>query len=472
MPDKRVMTQRELKRLAAMFRAPHWEGVISVESAEALVCSGKIKTREFGPLDDFLCLRMAALNRDEHPTLSYLLENWNVAKLRLLRRVVWAIFGEDPILRALDVYIHERSGSTRKPPGGRKPRARRFSVPPEDLPAEWLEALGRMTDGLPSRFEQRQPPPVASMIQTTRTKLCELILVARQNNLEENISIETLEAYERSLLGRERPLSRVTIRSAIRQVHGFARYIGASTTVLEHLAARVCYHERRAALAAPVKEQRVLSLPSYEEIFEIALDMLGEAENTKNGVRAQFLRNAAVAITLFCPFPLRVADTVLRFGEEILWDDNGYRFNLIMSKSKRPFTAPVLPLFGFFIDQMILQGASSEHLQDLRKACFERKRRLFVAHDDSNLDPRYVSAIWSQVLGTGSHAARTKLHDEFGRLGSRGVELALLACGQRSEKTAEAYRTRAFKLLTIKKAHSDAIGEITDAEWKAYFGEL
>ncbi|TDE35550.1 hypothetical protein [Antarcticimicrobium sediminis] len=118
---------------------------------------------------------------------------------------------------------------------------------------------------------------------------------------------------------------------------------------------------------------------------------------------------------------------------------------------------------------MILQGAGVEHLHDLRETCFRQKRPLFVTYDGSKPHPRYVSYLWERVLGTGNHAARTKLHDEFARLGSRGVELAMRACGQRSEKTAEAYRTRAFQMLSINRGHTDMIGEITQEEWEAFF---
>jgi hypothetical protein len=220
----------------------------------------------------------------------------------------------------------------------------------------------------------------------------------------------------------------------------------------------------------PQKEEKILSLPDYSDIFAKALDMLGAAQKTRSPRVAQSLRNKAVAITLFCPFPLRVADTRLHFGKELLWDGERYRFNLKISKSGRPYTAYVLPVFAFFIDQLILQGSSGEHLDRLRDDCLRRNRRLFVNYDDSTPHDRYVSYLWSQVFGIGSHAARTHLHDSFGRLGSRGVELAMRACDHRSEKTAEAYRTRAFELLSLERIHDDLAADFTDQEWNEFFG--
>ncbi|PVH28241.1 hypothetical protein DDE20_14165 [Pararhodobacter oceanensis] len=55
-------------------------------------------------------------------------------------------------------------------------------------------------------------------------------------------------------------------------------------------------------------------------------------------------------------------------------------------------------------------------------------------------------------------------------MGTRGVELAMRACGHRSEKTAEAYRTRAFEYLALDRIHQDQAADILDAEWEEFFG--
>ena len=45
------------------------------------------------------------------------------------------------------------------------------------------------------------------------------------------------------------------------------------------------------------------------------------------------------------------------------------------------------------------------------------------------------------------------------------------ACGQRSERTAEAYRTRAFERLALEKIHEDPSVEILEDEWSTFFGK-
>ncbi|WP_157403990.1 hypothetical protein [Paracoccus sp. N5] len=437
-----------------------------------MIVDGRLRTQDLLDVDAFLRVYSEPHPQGSGFELSKLLAKWNIHKVKRLRSGMWTLFEGSPMLRELDGLISERVQPAATKYTSYKARARRYSVHPKELPDRWRAALDRMEDGMPGLAMidgKRQPAPSASMLTTMRTKVCELVQAARWAGLADELTIDAAIAYEQSLLQRERPLSLVTLKSAIRQVRDFARYLGAPDDVLAHLADRVRYHERRANGYTPLKEARVLALPSYKEIFGMAFDLLGDSDRTKNAKRAQFKRNAAVAITLFCPLPLRVADTVMRFGEHITWDGLGYRFNLILSKNKRPYTAPISPIFGFFIDQMILQGAGAEHLQDLRETCFRGRRHLFVTYEGRVPHDRYVSHLWQQVLGTGSHASRTKLHDQFGQLGSRGVDLALRACGQRNEKTAESYRTRAFQMLAVDKAHADMMGEITDAEWKEFF---
>ncbi|MCV2446903.1 hypothetical protein [Paracoccus sp. DMF] len=460
-----------LARICDIFQAEHW-GNLNAEDIVQMLLDGRIASHELHALNKFLTRYAAGQNGGSRLPLSDLLDSWGIGKLHSLRRGMWAVYEGHPLLRDLDALIAERVQPATTKYASYKTRARRLSVPPEELPHGWKIALERMADGIPGvalNDGQRQAPPSAPMLVTMRTKLCECILAARKAGVPEEMSVLATTAYEKSLLGRERALSPVTIKSAIRQVRDFARYLGAPDDVLAHLADRVRYHERRANGYTPLKEAKVLALPSYREIFGMAFDLLGEADETKNAKQAQFKRNAAVAMTLFCPFPLRMADTAMFFGREITWDGQMYHFDIALSKSKRSYTAPILPVFGFFIDQLILQGSGPAHLADLRAECFQVRRPLFVTYEGRVPHPRYVSHLWKQVLGTGSHAARTKLHDEFGRLGSRGVDLAMRACGQRGEKTAEAYRTRAFQMLAVEKAHTDMVGEITDAEWREFF---
>lgn len=445
----------------------HWGGLLNADELEQMVISANVTVADLAKLSELMAL---VASDDSFVTcgsdrLQVLIQNWSTTKMRAARKALWVLFEGHPLLRELDIAIVALTGAKERKPYPQ--RARKFSVFPEELPQAMQAALRDMADGLPGVYNT---VPVPSMVVTTRTKVCELAKAALDAGLDIEISVETAVAYESALFRRERVLSKKTILSAIRQVRDFARYIGADDAVLEYLAARIRFNESRSLHFEPQKEAKVLALLDYAGIFGMALDMLGEAAATRNPRSSQRLRNGAVAITLFCPFPFRVADTILHFDQDILWDGEGYRFNLIIQKTKRPFSAPVLPVFGWFIDQMILQGASPEHLDDLRSKCFAEQRALFVNHYDAEPHDRFVSYMWQQVLGTGNHAARTHLHDSFGRMGARGVELAMRACGQRSEKTAEAYRTRAFEMLSLERIHEDLAADILDEEWEIFFG--
>lgn len=462
----RAAAQRE--KLWEIVVKPHWNEEFYIDDLVKVVESNRVSISNLIQLNALLD-GISSQTGDrivDSIQIQNIVCGWTEIQMRGARKALWTLFEGHPLLRELDIAIFTLTGVQTKKPYPQ--RVRRFSIFPGQLPESLQTALQDMADGIPGAHHT---VPVPSMVMTTRTKVCELAKAALDAGIEVEISVETATAYERSLFRREKPLSKKTILSAVRQIRDFARYIGSDDAVLEHLADRIRFNENRSHHAEPQKEAKVLALPDYAGIFGMALDMLGKAAMTRNPKSAQRLRNGAVAITLFCPFPFRVADTHLRFGQDILWDGEGYRFNLIIQKTRRPFSAPVLPVFGWFIDQMVLQGASPEHLAELRKKCFDEQRALFVNHHDADVHERFVSYMWQQFLGTGNHAARTHLHDSFGRMGSRGVELAMRACGHRSEKTAEAYRTRAFEMLSLEKIHEDLKADILDEEWEVFFGQ-
>ncbi|WP_146180772.1 hypothetical protein [Thalassorhabdomicrobium marinisediminis] len=386
-----------------------------------MIADGKFSAQDLHDLTAFMNELQARSNAVDYEVVLVATENRSDYQIARLRRTTWMLFEAHPILRALDRVIASRKPSVRKK---YKPRERKFSVFFEELPQDWQDSFARMDAGQPGKYGT---VPVPSMAATMKTKACEFIKAAQVAGSPEAMCIASATSYERSLIAREKPLSRKTMLSSVRQIRDFARYLGSEEAVLDHLADRIRVHENRSQHYTPVKQAAINLIPEYSEIFGMALDMLSKASHTQNPRSAQSYRNKAVAITLFCPFPLRVSDTRLRFGEEILWDGRQYQFDLTISKTGRAYRPYILPVFGFFIDQLILQGCSTEYLDALRTECLEKRRPLFVNYDDTEPHPRYVSYAWASVFGTGSHIARTHLHNTFGRLGARGVELAMLA---------------------------------------------
>lgn len=465
--NERKKTKRR-EAISKILSAPRWHDCHTVDDIEKYVLAGLMSVSGLRYLDRLLEAVEMNGNHADTDFLYMATRSWSLTILRTTRQAFWVLLETAPLLLAFDAEIQRRANEEKPFRPKAPPRNRRFSVPLKELPAPWRAALERMENGLPGIYAQA---PVPAMIATTRTKLCEYIKAARDAGLPDEFSPATAVAYETSLARREKSLSPVTIKSAIRQVDDFAKYIGADEETLEHLRKRVRRNENRAKRAPSTKEPKVLAIPDFTEIFGMAFDLLGQAEHTRNPRKSQALRNKAVAITFFLPFPLRLVDTRLRFGEEIHWTERGYHLQLTTSKTGWDFSAPILPEFAFFVDQLILRGSGQQHLHSMREACLNERRPLMVKHDGRAPHGAYVSFLWRQALGTGCHAARTKLHDEFARFGDRGVELAMRACGHRSEKTAEHYRTRAFEMLSLEKTHQDLQSSISEVEWKQYFGQ-
>lgn len=389
--------------------------------------------------------------------------------LHAMSRVFRILYGTSPFHRALDAGVlafwHEIRPPKHK--SDYKPKTRKFSLPLEDLPLEWREAIADMEAGIDGIGN---PAPAPSIAVSQVQKICELAKVAVDDGFDIAITVQTATAYERNLLERERPVARTTIKSSMVRIRDFASYLGSPEPVMDHLRDRARFHESRAAHDTPRKEQKISLIPSYTEIFEHAFDLLGQAADTGSKRVAQRCRNHAAALVLLCPFPLRVADTQLRFGENVTWD--GEQYNLFVpatSKTGEPFHARVASFFELFIDELVLQGADRAYLDELRHRAIAQKRLLFESHGSEPVFDAYVSYAWRETYGTGSHIARTKIHDELAIHGLKGVEGALRACGHRSERSAEHYRTRAFTLLAGDHVRRTAEQGISEDEWGYYF---
>tara|TARA_B110000908_G_scaffold71898_1_gene86746 strand:+ start:76 stop:1656 length:1581 start_codon:yes stop_codon:yes gene_type:complete len=411
---------------------------------------------------EFRTFMLEFLNYGEPSVTSY-------TQMNILRRTFREFYLESPFLRAFDAattsFWHEVR--PKKEISDYKPNPLRFSIPEDELPPRFCEALSNMKLGFDGIDKAA---PATSILTTMQRKICELGKVCKDADINMDMSVETATLYERSLLARKRPLSPSTIRSSMVHIRDFALYLGYGPAVVDHLKARVKFHESRAGKSTPLKEIKIQKIPTYTEIFEDAFDMLGKADTTKNRRVAQKLRNYAVALVLMCPFPLRVADTILRFGENLTWTGETYRLYIpSTSKNGEPFQAILHPFFRVFVDKLVLQGADPEYLDELREKCLGEQRLLFETHSGSQPFANYVSYAWANVYGTGCHIARAKIHNELAVFGLKGVEQALKACTHRSSKSAEDYRTKTFQILAGDHVRKTAEDSIKEHEWNSYF---
>lgn len=390
-------------------------------------------------------------------------------RMTLIRNTYRLFYEDGPFLRSMSAGIASiwREYRPRKPRSEWTQKRSRIAAPKNQLPQDWQDALENMSRGLDG---VDRAAPSAGFVVSIGQRVRELTRVCSNADLQPQLDIACITAYERSLLTRKAPLRPATIKAALAQIKDMARYLGIGEEVIAHLDGRISYHQRKASKVTPVKETKILKIPSYTEVFETAFDLLGKSDTTKKLPQAQQFRNYAAALAVLIPCPLRLADTRLHFGTHLKWTGETWRIEIEeTSKTGAPFRATLLPFFRVFVDKLVLQGAAEDYLDELREKAVKDRRALFETHLGETVSDVYASKAWSFVYGTGSHIARTKLHDEFAVFGLKGVEAALVACGHRSTKSAEHYRTRAFRLLAGDHIRITSAESISDKEWQKYF---
>lgn len=459
------------RRLPAILAQPRWQGIDGT-AVEALLARGELTTAAIRDLDHCLAYaedELAAGGRaDAQMFLAFNGDRKYARKLYSARKALMLIFERHPLVGEIALAASElnrRSRASRPQRASARPLL--FSVAEADLPAPWRDALGEMRRQL-AGFDIAAPAP--STVSGVAMAMRRLGKSATEAGLPVALSRDALVAHERTLAFRDPPLAPATIFISLGHIRHFARYVGADPAIVAHLDQRVRLHRSRTRRAVSRTQDRILKVPSYAAVFALALDLLAAAERATNPVVAQRCRSYAAAIALLCPFPLRVSDSALVFGDDVTWTGENYFLSLTAtSKNQQPFHAPIAPFFQIFIDQLVLQGRPIEELEELRQRCIDTRRALFVDRHDQPYRIGYVSYVWWKVFGTGSHVARTKIHDEFAVFGVAGIEGAMRACTHRTDSSTEFYRSLAFTRLSGEHVHRALEQDVSMSEWEAYF---
>lgn len=389
-------------------------------------------------------------------------------KLSRARKALLQLFEASTLAGELGAAITEihkkkRSESVSRHPG----KALKHSIPERNLPLPWQNALNDMRDGVPGNNEMSAPAP--EIVKGLARSVRQFAKCAQDAELPIRLSRDVAIAFEQSLARRDPPLSPYTIPFYLKKIERFGKYTGADENFLSHIADRVRVYARRAYGSSTRIEIRAMKVPDFKGILELAFKLLDEADRA-NLVSAHALCNRAAAIALVSPFPLRIADLSLRFGVNLTWNGDVYHlFIPETSKTGSPYSANIHPVFGMFIDRLVLSGRPSSQLDEAREDCLLEQRALFVNRSGKSCHRNYVSRCWDNVFGVGSHVARVKFHDEFAQLGAIGVEMALAACGQRDPKSAEFYRSKAFRQLAGNYVLETLSTGIFEDEWGEFF---
>lgn len=455
-----------------ILKGPMWRG-IDHDYVVTLLETRKIRGCHLVELDEFLKFRASLVDEGLEPDAirrriaDFGHTKGSLDKLRRLRRTLLLFFDEGELAAELADAI---SAAVRP----RSPRAQPLvgrglvhSIAVTELPPLWQRALEDMRDGLPGEDGTSPAPEVVKGIARTMRQMAK---TARDEGLPVGLTTEVAVAYERSLQRRDNPLSKQTIRKYLADIKAFAKYVGATPEFQEHISVRHRRQARRASKELTRLDFRTAKIPDFQEVLALSFDMLDKARETLRLECAHALRNRAAAIALVSVMPLRIADLTVFFGSNITW--NGERYHLHIpktSKNKKEHNSNIHPVLGRFIDQLVLHERPSSQLEDARETCLREGRALFVNRSGEPVHKNYVSRCWWQVFGTGSHVARAKLHEQLARLGPRGVEAALSACGHRSDKSAEPYRSRAFDMMACDFVRDSMLSTISEEEWEEFF---
>jgi len=464
--------------MSTSYQLPELPGV-PLEIVTSAVSKGLVKGRNVFHLNNFLTHFQDAILDDrelsEAEVKAYVFDKLGYkpttvtgySRLNAIMNAYRIFYENGPFLSSFVRGIASVYREYKPPKLERKKSKSVIAAPIEAVPAPLRTALEEMRQGYEGIYRSA---PSREFIVSIDQRVRQLVRACMDHDVQPMLNIACITIYEKSLLSREKPLRRTTIRSSLNAIRDVARYVGSDLDVIQHLENRVRYHEKKAANDMPLKELNIQKIPSYTKIFEQAFDLLDQSNTARHIAKGQKLRNYACAVVLLLPCPLRVGDSELIFGENVNWTGSTWRIDVPeTSKTGDAFGAVLLPLFRVFIDELVLQGADEVYLDELRSAVVDKRRALFEDHLGRPIGKPYVSTAWRRVFGTGSHIARTKIHDEFARLGPAGVEAALVACGHRSHKSAEHYRTRAFHLLAGEHIKTTASNDIYDFEWKEHF---
>lgn len=458
--------------VSEILQKPIWRDVDHTH-VTALLETKKVSTRHIRELDEFLEFRSALVDKGLQPNaIRTRIERFHqpdggLKKLRRVRQALLLIFDAPDLAAELAEAISDGIQFKPKDTHRRRGRSLTQSIPATDLPLLWQRALADMRDGFPGEDGTSPAPEIVKGIARTMRQVGK---VALDQELPLDLTTELAIAYERSLHRREEPLSAHTIKKYLLDIKVFARYLGAHPEFQEHIAERYRRQTRQAKKAPTRLDFRAAKVPDFQEVLSLSFDMLAKSRETIRLDSAHALRNRAAAIALVSPLPLRIADLSVFFGRNITWNGEQYHLHIPeTSKKGHPYNANIHPVFGHFIDQLVLHERPSSQLEKAREACLRQGRALFVSRTGEPVHRNYVSTCWWHVFGTGSHVARAKIHDQLARLGPRGVELALAACGHRAEQSAEFYRSRAFDLVACDFVRDSMLSQISDDEWEEFF---
>jgi hypothetical protein len=311
-------------------------------------------------------------------------------------------------------------------------------VPEEEVPVSWLDVLARLKAG--ERVRGRKA--ANSCVKSMRMQARYLLWAARGEGLPEELTLETLRAYDRALDARKTRASSRAIAFRWLRMLGF--YIGAEDSVVDDARSVANFYDRLSGLDLPLKEDRLAGLPDLAAVFELADDLLVQAASATHGTARATLYTDAGALAFLSLIPFRNQDTVVLWGKHLTYRDGRYHLRKDITKTGASFTGKLHRILDPFIDALLLQGRHPALLPQLREAAINAEAPLFPKSNGGARSVSGLSRRWNERVGTGSIINRTRIHTLLGELGPTGVRSALALCAQRSYSTSEHYQAESL----------------------------
>lgn len=431
------MKKRDCRTVAEVLKHQRWGPMIAALDMDAVTAP---QIRILDAFMEFIENKKISsiLDLGVSDFLSFNAECSSANRLRTLKNAMQVVFPAQPALLVLTNAIRLKEAQVR-PPAAKEPKQRtlQVSIPENELPKLWKQALADMNAGFDGNGVIA---PSRNMIMTYKMKLRQLACSARMAGITEEFSVDAIKAYARDMRGRG--LAAATELASFSALKKCACYVGADFETLELLSELTRRAESRTR-KEPKKKYEKLQKTGYSPvaIVDQADELLKEAKVLVCPRARQVRRNTAAALALFSVLPIRLADTRLNFGENLTWCDGRYEMHVTLSKDGETYDAEIDTRLNRFIDALILRGSDEVWLDQMRVDCLTNNRPLFIRNDGEGVGYNYVSDCWRAKFGTGEHIARTILHTFLGiELGVAGTDMALAANGQKSEQTAASYQ--------------------------------
>jgi hypothetical protein len=307
----------------------------------------------------------------------------------------------------------------------------------------------------------------------------QLLCAARQAHLPDELSLETVQAYDAALELREVAASSRAI--LFRSIADLGGLIDTDRGLIDDLEDLVAHYLREAKGVVKLKEAKLAAMPDLSAIFDKANDLLDQAASTTDRRRKLTLYIDAAALAFLSLIPLRNQDTVLCWGRHVGWigdedpaelgledhpDRLGYSIDLRTNKTGEGLHGPLAPILTPFLDALILQGRDERLLPQLRQQAMAAQAPVFPKSGGRPRTARSLSERWRAHVGVGSGISRTRIHTLLGAMGEHGVRAALALCAQRSARTAPWYQAPALaaRRMADSQEMTAALVELSEEE--------